>query len=155
LREGLLSKNTVVNHVDGEPGLFEAALDAARDRAVVFDQKESHGIRSSTMDYAFVARRPAMPSLHSKTCRRKPSSNARQSIRNMSEITINELEAAINFWRARSPSSGDELSLCKEASALSKPYALMIVQRRGTVSSDRLEAAARDAWEAYVRAGRG
>ncbi|MGG1945422.1 hypothetical protein C0Z18_05070 [Trinickia dabaoshanensis] len=73
----------------------------------------------------------------------------------MSEITINELEAAINFWRARSPSSGDELSLCKEASALSKPYALMIVQRRGTVSSDGLEAAARDAWEAYVRAGRG
>ncbi|HLX01127.1 MAG TPA: DUF3717 domain-containing protein, partial [Trinickia sp.] len=28
----------------------------------------------------------------------------------MSDITINELEAAINFWRARSPSSGDELS---------------------------------------------
>jgi hypothetical protein len=48
----------------------------------------------------------------------------------MSEITINELEAAINFWRARSPSEGDELVLCKEASALSKPYALMIVQRR-------------------------
>ncbi|MGE8510503.1 MAG: DUF3717 domain-containing protein, partial [Paraburkholderia terricola] len=41
----------------------------------------------------------------------------------MSEITIHELEAAINFWRARSPSSGDELVLCKEASALSKPYA--------------------------------
>ena len=73
----------------------------------------------------------------------------------MSEITINELEAAINFWRARSPSSGDELSLCKEASALSKPYALMIVQRRASVSSDGLEAGARDAWEAYVRASRG
>ncbi|MGN6648741.1 DUF3717 domain-containing protein [Trinickia sp.] len=70
----------------------------------------------------------------------------------MSEITINELEAAINFWRARSPSSGDELSLCKEASALSKPYALMIVQRQATLSSDRLDATARDAWEIYVQA---
>ncbi|WP_206955525.1 DUF3717 domain-containing protein [Trinickia acidisoli] len=73
----------------------------------------------------------------------------------MSEITISELEAAINFWRARSPSSGDELSLCKEASALSKPYALMIVQRRAAVPADALERTARDAWEAYVRAVHG
>ena len=50
----------------------------------------------------------------------------------MSDISIHELEAAINFWRARSPSSGDELVLCKEASALSKPYALLIVQRQQT-----------------------
>lgn len=70
----------------------------------------------------------------------------------MSEISINELEAAINFWRTRSPASGDELSLCKEASALSKPYALLIVQRRASVSPDALEPGARDAWEAYVRA---
>lgn len=70
----------------------------------------------------------------------------------MSEISINELEAAINFWRARSPSSGDELSLCREASALSKPYALMIVQRRASLPTDGLDPVARDAWEAYVRA---
>ena len=69
----------------------------------------------------------------------------------MSEITIHELEAAINFWRARSPSSGDELVLCKEASALSKPYALLIVQRQQTLSPDRLDGFARQAWEAYVR----
>ena len=50
----------------------------------------------------------------------------------MPDISIHELEAAINFWRARSPSSGDELSLCKEASALSRPYALLIVQRQLT-----------------------
>lgn len=73
----------------------------------------------------------------------------------MSEITINELEAAINFWRSRSPSSGDELSLCKEASALSKPYALMIVQRRTSLPSDGLEPGARAAWETYVREKRG
>jgi hypothetical protein len=69
----------------------------------------------------------------------------------MSDITINELEAAINFWRTRSPSSGDELSLCKEASALSKPYALMIVQRQATLSPEGLDGAARDAWNSYVR----
>jgi hypothetical protein len=69
----------------------------------------------------------------------------------MSDITIHELEAAINFWRARSPSSGDELVLCKEASALSKPYALLIVQRQQTLSPDRLDGFARQAWEAYVR----
>jgi hypothetical protein len=69
----------------------------------------------------------------------------------MSEITINELEAAINFWRARSPSAGDELVLCKEASALSKPYALMIVQRRHCVPQEGLDESARDAWNSYVR----
>ena len=69
----------------------------------------------------------------------------------MSEISIHELEAAINFWRARSPSSGDELVLCKEASALSKPYALMIVQRQHAVSHEAFDESARDAWNSYVR----
>ena len=69
----------------------------------------------------------------------------------MSEISIHELEAAINFWRARSPSSGDELVLCKEASALSKPYALLIVQRQNTLSRDDLDAIAGEAWDSYVR----
>ncbi|MEX3790178.1 DUF3717 domain-containing protein [Paraburkholderia sp. BR14374] len=68
----------------------------------------------------------------------------------MSEISIHELEAAINFWRARSPSSGDEHVLCKEASALSKPYALLIVQRQKSLSLDRFDPIARQAWEAYV-----
>ena len=68
----------------------------------------------------------------------------------MSNITIYELEAAINFWRSRSPSSGDELVLCKEASALSKPYALMIVQRQTTLSQDGLDEIARAAWDSYV-----
>ncbi len=69
----------------------------------------------------------------------------------MAVITISELEAAINFWRSRSPSEGDELRLCKEASALSKPYALLIVQRQSDVPTERLDADARAAWEAYWR----
>jgi hypothetical protein len=68
----------------------------------------------------------------------------------MSDISITELEAAINFWRNRSPSSGDELTLCKEASALSKPYALLIVQRQNAISPERLDTLARAAWESYV-----
>jgi hypothetical protein len=68
----------------------------------------------------------------------------------MPDISIHELEAAINFWRARSPSSGDELSLCKEASALSKPYALLIVQRQLTITPERLDPQSRAAWQTYV-----
>jgi hypothetical protein len=67
----------------------------------------------------------------------------------MSDITITELEAAINYWRSRSPASGDELSLCKEASALSRPYALMIVQRQDRLSTAALEPVALAAWQAY------
>jgi hypothetical protein len=84
----------------------------------------------------------------------QPSSRQEAPLGNhevMSDITIHELEAAINFWRARSPSSGDELVLCKEASALSKPYALLIVQRQQRLSSDRLDGFAKQAWESYVR----
>ncbi|MEX3629130.1 MAG: DUF3717 domain-containing protein [Burkholderia sp.] len=69
----------------------------------------------------------------------------------MSDILIHELEAAINFWRARSPSSGDELRLCEEASALSKPYALLIVQRQSALKPEGLDPISRRAWESYVR----
>jgi len=42
-------------------------------------------------------------------------------------LTLTELESAINFWRQRSPSVGEELRLCSEASSLATPYALMII----------------------------
>ncbi len=45
-------------------------------------------------------------------------------------ITLPELEAAINFWRQRIPSVGEELRLCAQASSLATPYALMIIERR-------------------------
>jgi hypothetical protein len=43
-------------------------------------------------------------------------------------VSIQELEAAINYWRSQSPAKGEELRLCPQAAALAKPYALMIVQ---------------------------
>ena len=70
----------------------------------------------------------------------------------MSEITITELEQAINYWRNQSPASGDELTLCRQASALSRPYALLIVQRRFSLAESELDAGARDAWTRFIEA---
>lgn len=72
----------------------------------------------------------------------------------MSELTITEMESAINYWRGRSPSVGDELRLCPEASALSRPYARMIVEHRGRLALSELEPDAQNAWSAYLDARR-
>ena len=66
-------------------------------------------------------------------------------------VTIQELEAAINYWRSQSPSEGDELRLCPEASALAKPYALMIVQGAQRVPVDVLDDLARSAIQTYQK----
>ena len=66
-------------------------------------------------------------------------------------VTIQELEAAINYWRSRSPSEGDELRLCPEASALAKPYALMIVQGAQRVPVDVLDDMARSAIQQFQK----
>ncbi|VDK99930.1 hypothetical protein FR5810_00831 [Bordetella pertussis] len=36
-------------------------------------------------------------------------------------ITLPELEQAINYWRHRAPSQGDESRLCAQAAALATP----------------------------------
>jgi hypothetical protein len=66
-------------------------------------------------------------------------------------VTIQELEAAINYWRSQSPSKGDELRLCPEASALAKPYALMIVQGAQRVPVDVLDELARTAIQKFQK----
>lgn len=73
----------------------------------------------------------------------------------MSDIALHELEAAINYWRSRSPAEGDELRLCPQAGALSRPYALMIIQHQTRIALDALDAAAREAWETYRQANAG
>jgi len=67
-------------------------------------------------------------------------------------VTIQELEAAINYWRAQSPAVGDELRLCAEASALAKPYALMIVQGAQRAPMDVLDETARVAVQKFLKA---
>ena len=66
-------------------------------------------------------------------------------------VTIPELEASNNNWRSQSPSEGDELRLCPEASALAKPYALMIVQGAQRVPVDVLDELARSAIQQFQK----
>jgi len=65
-------------------------------------------------------------------------------------ITIQDLEAAINYWRSQSPAIGEELHLCPEAAALAKPYALMIVQAAQRVPIDVLDEVARLAIQKFL-----
>ena len=89
-----------------------------------------------------VLRSAAAPCLQSKT-------NKQRIL--MLYVTIQELEAAINYWRSQSPAKGDELRLCAEASALAKPYALMIVQGSQRIPVDVLDELARAAIQKFIR----
>ena len=73
----------------------------------------------------------------------------KKSIGNMF-ISIQELEAAINFWRDQSPSRGEALQLCPQAAALAKPYAMMIIQSSQRVPLDVLSDSAQAAWKEYL-----
>lgn len=64
-------------------------------------------------------------------------------------LTLTELESAINFWRQRSPSVGEELRLCAEASSLATPYALMIIERRKQIDLAELSLRAQAAIAAW------
>ncbi|WP_114663412.1 DUF3717 domain-containing protein [Polynucleobacter necessarius] len=66
-------------------------------------------------------------------------------------LTIQELVAAISYWRGQSLAKGDELRLCAEAAALSKSYALMIVQGSQRIPLDVLEENARTAIQQYLK----
>ena len=66
-------------------------------------------------------------------------------------ISIQELEAAINYWRSQSPAVGEELLLCLEASALAKPYAMMIVQGAQRIPMDVLDETAKSAIQNYLK----
>jgi len=67
-------------------------------------------------------------------------------------VSIQELEAAINYWRSQSPAEGEELRLCPEASALAKPYALMIIQGAQRVPIDVLDELATAAIQKFLKA---
>lgn len=65
-------------------------------------------------------------------------------------VSIQDLEAAINYWRTQSPSKGDELVLSKEAGALAKPYALMIIQGAQRIPLDMLDEVCKEALAKFV-----
>lgn len=76
--------------------------------------------------------------------------NVGKKITNKMFISIQELEAAINFWREQSPSRGEALQLCPQAAALAKPYAMMIIQSSQRVPLDSLSGSAQAAWNEYL-----
>ena len=71
------------------------------------------------------------------------------------ELSLTDLEAAINYWRALRPSSGEEQALSREVNSLANLYAMMIVSHSKSVPLESIDAANRDllaAWQAQ-RAG--
>lgn len=63
----------------------------------------------------------------------------------MSVISILDIESAINYWRARSPSP-DGITLAPQVRALAEVYALMVFERRVEVDERALPEAATAAW---------
>lgn len=66
----------------------------------------------------------------------------------VADIHITDIEAAINFWRARRRAA-DGLALGPELRALAEVYALLAVRRADAVDEQSLPAAARAAWDAW------
>jgi len=65
------------------------------------------------------------------------------------DITLTELEQAINYWRALRPSHGEERALSPEVNALAAVYALMIFNRARSIPFESLNQPVRqllDAW---------
>ncbi len=67
------------------------------------------------------------------------------------EITLSQLEQAINHWRIVHPSQGEERALSPEVNALANVYALMIFQRRRDVQLDDIAPPARELLQAWLQ----
>jgi predicted Fe-S protein YdhL (DUF1289 family) len=63
-------------------------------------------------------------------------------------IHITDVEAAINWWRARSPSP-DGVSACTEVRALAEVYALMVYHHEPLCDERSMPQRARQAWLAW------
>jgi uncharacterized protein len=66
----------------------------------------------------------------------------------MSTLHITDIEAAINWWRQRSPSP-DGISACAEVRALGTVYALMVYHHEMEYDEAELSDEARTAWLAW------
>ena len=66
----------------------------------------------------------------------------------MASIHISDVEAAINWWRERSPSP-DGVTACAEVRALAEVYALLVYYRESECSETSMPARAKEAWLAW------
>jgi hypothetical protein len=55
------------------------------------------------------------------------------------ELSVRELEAAINYWRERAPARGNEYALSAEVNLLAPIYALMIFRGAATLDTNTLD----------------
>jgi hypothetical protein len=67
------------------------------------------------------------------------------------DLTLSELEQAINYWRTLRPSTGEERALSPEVNALAAIYALMIFQRSKTIPLASLPTAAQQLLDSWRR----
>ena len=63
----------------------------------------------------------------------------------MAAIHITDIEQAINWWRAKTPSS-DGLRACPEVLALAEVYGLLVYYRETEADASSMPPAALDAW---------
>jgi predicted Fe-S protein YdhL (DUF1289 family) len=68
----------------------------------------------------------------------------------MAGIHITDIEAAINFWRERSPSP-EGMALGPELRALAQVYALMVYFRESEADEGTLPDPAREAWLSWFQ----
>ena len=66
----------------------------------------------------------------------------------MPAIHITDIEAAINWWRERSPSP-DGIAACAEVRALAEVYALLVYYRESLADEAGMPAKAKAAWLAW------
>lgn len=66
----------------------------------------------------------------------------------MAGIHITDIESAINWWRARSPSP-DGITACPEVRALAEVYALLVYYRESDCDEASMPAKAKAAWMAW------
>jgi Protein of unknown function (DUF3717) len=67
------------------------------------------------------------------------------------DITLPELEQAINYWRALRPSRGEERALSPEVNTLATVYAMMIFTHAKSVPLASLDQASRQLLDAWRR----
>src|SRR4051794_18118855 len=65
------------------------------------------------------------------------------------EITLTELEDAINYWRTLRPSLGEERALSPEVNSLATVYAMMIFNRSRTMPLEAFDQAGRQLLETW------
>ena len=63
----------------------------------------------------------------------------------MPHLHITDIEAAINWWRERSPSP-DGITACAEVRALATVYALLVYYHESEIAEDAVPPKALDAW---------